>query len=472
MSQPASFSPPAKTGLLSVCMIVKNEGLILERCLKSIQPVADELVIVDTGSSDNTVDIARKFSARIIQSEWRDDFSFSRNLSIRNATCPWILWLDADDVVPETSLALINQLKNESPDKVFGFIVRNQKPGNTGSEFVQARMFPNHPSLFFERRIHEQIMLSALRQGLKLMYEAVVIEHHGYADPKAMHQKAQRNIRMLLDEFKSRQPDPTLMVEIADSYTITEDDEHAGLWYQNALNLAQCVEKFPSIASQALMGLGNIENRRNRYPEAIAYFSKALKLTPDRPDALYSLGVSFDLAGRNDEAVAALKRILEVKELPLLVSVDFRLSRIKAFLRLERMYRELGKDAELLGLEPVINSLVPSRPEILNALGSVYFRLGKLMDALHRFEKSLELTMPGNIDAFIGLCMIYQKAGKKELIDKTVGTMVQLFRDNPRFWAACSLFKPSHYSVDEKPDSISAEMINEELALIRGIYSF
>ena len=124
------------TNTLSVCMIVKNEADLLRRCLLSVQEVADQIVVVDTGSTDSTIEIARFFSAVIVEEPWRDDFAYSRNISLEHATGTWILWLDADDVVPESSLPLLHSLKQNKPDRVYSFIVRNERPGNTGTDQV------------------------------------------------------------------------------------------------------------------------------------------------------------------------------------------------------------------------------------------------------------------------------------------------------------------------------------------------
>ena len=185
-------------------MIVKNEAPVLARCLRSVHSVVDEIIIVDTGSVDSTIEVAEGFGPLIIRSGWKDDFSYSRNLSIQEASGEWILWLDADDVAPAESLPVISALKQEQPDKVFGFIVRNEKPGKTGTEFVQARMFPNRPDIYFERRIHEQMMFSALRAGLRLVETKAIIEHHGYADPAAMGRKARSDYHLIIvDGYKT-----------------------------------------------------------------------------------------------------------------------------------------------------------------------------------------------------------------------------------------------------------------------------
>lgn len=96
---------------LSLCMIVKNEEKNLERCLTSCKNLFDEIVIVDTGSSDNTKNIAKKFTEKVIDFVWCDDFSKARNFAFSNAKSEYIMWLDADDVVPKTSLKKLQELK-------------------------------------------------------------------------------------------------------------------------------------------------------------------------------------------------------------------------------------------------------------------------------------------------------------------------------------------------------------------------
>ena len=84
---------------LSVCMIVKNEEKTLARCLYSIKDIADEIVVVDTGSTDKTTDIAQEFGAKVFSLDWKDDFSAARNFSLEKATGAWILIIDADEVL-------------------------------------------------------------------------------------------------------------------------------------------------------------------------------------------------------------------------------------------------------------------------------------------------------------------------------------------------------------------------------------
>lgn len=96
---------------VSLCMIVKNEEKVLGRCLDSAKEIADEIIIVDTGSTDRTKEIAAEYTEKIYDFEWNDDFSAARNESFRKATMDYCMWLDADDVIPEREQQKIKKLK-------------------------------------------------------------------------------------------------------------------------------------------------------------------------------------------------------------------------------------------------------------------------------------------------------------------------------------------------------------------------
>ena len=98
---------------ISLCMIVKNEEDVLENCLSSVFKATDEIIIVDTGSTDKTKDIARKYTDKIYDFKWVDDFSKARNYSFSKATKDYILWLDADDIIEEEDLKKLIKLKEE-----------------------------------------------------------------------------------------------------------------------------------------------------------------------------------------------------------------------------------------------------------------------------------------------------------------------------------------------------------------------
>lgn len=414
-------------------MIVKNEADLLSRCLDSIKNIADELIIVDTGSTDATVSIAQSFGAKVVCTDWRNDFAWARNISIKDATSSWILWLDADDVVPPESIPILASLKKEKPDHIIGLTVRNQRPGNTGTEFVQARMFPNRPDLYFERRIHEQIMPSALRIGMKMESRNAVIEHHGYADSATLKKKALRNIQLLLEDYDDSAPDAVTTVEIADSYQLTDNHESALIWYKRTLAIPGCESITPSIASQAYLGLGTIYNLRSEYSTAITYLRRASEISPWRPDVLYSLAVAIEQNGEPQKAVEILEQILTLKVSAGQVGVDFRAAKIKTYLRLVRILVELGNMEHAAAITADSLASEPLRPELYNSAGKFLIKYGKPLDALKTFEKSIMLIKQGNLDAYIGLCIIYVKAGMTSKAIETMDSLAIDFSANNKY---------------------------------------
>ena len=416
-------------------MIVRNEAAILARCLQSARPVADQIVVVDTGSEDDTIAIARSFGAEVVSAIWRNDFAWARNISLDRATCAWILWLDADDVVPPESLPKLLSLKETPPDKVFGFTVRNERQGNTGSEFVQARLFPNLAGIRFEGTIHEQMMPSALLLGLTLEKNNIVIEHHGYADAGMLKSKAQRNIALLLGKYDPSTGDQVTAVEIADSYQLIENWDEARKWYDIVLKVPHCADDTPVIASQAHMGLGSMYNKLNDYENAIPHFKESLRFAEWRTDARYLLAVCWDCTGFPDEAISCLRRILATAASPGQVGVDFRAVRLKAAMRLLRILSEQDRTNEALAEVQSALAAFPGRPEIFLMAGKTLLKQGRLMEALKSFEKSIILAPQKNIDSYIGLCLIYQKAERMETARQSFESIKQLFSSSPRYWA-------------------------------------
>jgi len=116
---------------LSLCMIVKNEEITLNRCLSSCYKLFDEIIIIDTGSNDNTKNIAKKYTDKIFDFDWCDDFSKARNYGIEKCTSDYFMWLDADDIITEENLEklfkLKKNIKNEDVIMLILFLVILEK---------------------------------------------------------------------------------------------------------------------------------------------------------------------------------------------------------------------------------------------------------------------------------------------------------------------------------------------------------
>ena len=139
-------------------MIVKNEEKVLDRCLKSIKDLFDEIVIVDTGSNDNTIKIAQKYTNKIFYFCWCDNFSKARNYAIKNATSEYIFWLDADDIMPYETYRYIKSIKDKLTSDVYmlkyNIAFKDNKPTFS---FYRERIIKNCDKCYFSGCVHECI---------------------------------------------------------------------------------------------------------------------------------------------------------------------------------------------------------------------------------------------------------------------------------------------------------------------------
>ena len=192
---------PNRKPRLSVCMIVKNEERFLGQCLASVKDIADELIVIDTGSTDRTIEIAREHGAQVGHFEWCNDFAAARNASIAPATGDWILFLDADEELSARENIDIPRLLSQTEVILFRLPLINTHQGEMSQSYVP-RLFRNPPGLRFVGCVHEGV-LSFIEKisnpwGLCIDFCNLKILHHGY-EPTLMQErnKIQRNHDLL-----------------------------------------------------------------------------------------------------------------------------------------------------------------------------------------------------------------------------------------------------------------------------------
>lgn len=228
---------------LSVVMIVKDEERYLAECLQSVKEVADEIVVVDTGSTDRSVEIARSFGAKVIHHEWTDDFAAARNVSLDHATGDWALWIDADERLAPGQATLLKTLIAEAEHNVGGYMVniRNFMQMRSNPEVCwhrACRLFRNLPSVRFTGRVHEQNMRALQSAGYVCAMSQLVLDHVGYAaEVMAERNKHERFIRMLRREVEENR-DPAYrtfhLFNLANAYYTAGDLNAAIQWFQKA----------------------------------------------------------------------------------------------------------------------------------------------------------------------------------------------------------------------------------------------
>jgi glycosyltransferase involved in cell wall biosynthesis len=322
---------------LSLCMIVKNERDNLPACLDSAAGLADEIIVVDTGSSDGTQELARARGARVVQSDWTGDFSRARNLSLAEAKGAWILWLDADDRLLEEDRKAIRRLAEADParsPKAYGFLIKNSiDGGRTGSVFNQIRLFPNRPDLRFRFPVHEQILPALEAAGLPVEYSDIRVLHTGYADPVLGRAKQVRNKEILEAQVKdNREVTPVTCFTLANACADLGLHAEAVGWYRKAWEMARSGGSNPHIAAAAPVKIAVSLASQKHFSEALGALEPALAAASGavQPEAILVKAQLEEALGRPDAARPWFERLLDLRETRTFIPVDFQLLKIQA----------------------------------------------------------------------------------------------------------------------------------------------
>ena len=264
---------------VSVALIVRNEERTLARCLGSVAGAVDEIVVVDTGSTDLTKDVARRYTDRLFDYEWREDFAAARQFAFERATGDWVMWIDADDIV--RGAERIRPLVASAPAGVAGFSFLydcdRDRWGNRLCEFWRERCVRNDGTFHWEGRIHE-VLVSDMPTNIAQSKD-VVIQHHREAERAP--QKLRRNISILeaereVAERAGRRPQPRLLFYLANEYVSACEDERALAAYEEYLRTGTWDEE----RYVAQLNVSALHRRRERYEQAINSDLNALKICP------------------------------------------------------------------------------------------------------------------------------------------------------------------------------------------------
>jgi tetratricopeptide (TPR) repeat protein len=201
----ARRAQPASGLTLSLCMIVRDEEQMLGRCLAAAAPAVDEIIVVDTGSTDSTIEIARSFGARVIEFPWTGSFSEARNVSFEAATGDWLVYLDADEILVAEDRDRLRAITGRTWREAF-YLVETSYLGELGEGTATVntalRVFRNRPEYRFTNQLHEQIYKTLPSYlPMRLEQTTIRVEHYGYLGAvRTAKDKSRRNIELLLQE--------------------------------------------------------------------------------------------------------------------------------------------------------------------------------------------------------------------------------------------------------------------------------
>ncbi len=327
-----------KTSTISACMIVKNEEQFLQQCIDSINKLVDEIIVVDTGSSDKTKEIAKKNKAKLFDFTWNNNFADARNFSISKATGSWILWIDADETIAEKDHAFIKQIIAEEK---FPVVVLEQRHYTNDTKNLQykpiderygeeakgfsgyrptliTRLFKNGLGLQFEGAVHETIDKSMQEKGLKFLRTDIPIHHYQALKGETVaKEKSEKYAELLKEKEKADPKDIKNLHDLAVTQLQKSD-------YTTAFSYFKKIYELDPELLESYLGMGLIWAKRGEYQRAIKFFLMAMDkkttrtielsipIANVRENILYNLALCFLKTGERPKAVQIFKDMLRL----------------------------------------------------------------------------------------------------------------------------------------------------------------
>ncbi len=294
---------------VSLAMIVKDEEEWLGACLDSVKDYVDEIIIVDTGSTDGTKALAEKYGAQVYDFVWIDDFSAARNFAFSKATKDFILWLDADDRLDgaEKLKDVLAKLDPQFGALLMQYFYGFDDFGNCTALHMKNRVVRNDGNFSWVGRIHEDL-IPTMNAGVSSTVD-VAVYHRAKGERVA--KSSERNLRVALSEYKEKPLDPRVVFNVANSYVGMGKNEEAIKFYLEYLGKSGWdEEKYIATCRAAfcLYELGHLD-------EAMNMFFRAVKLRPKYADAFRGLAICSMKKGDLDSAEEYLLSML-TKEKP------------------------------------------------------------------------------------------------------------------------------------------------------------
>ncbi|MBA1335420.1 MAG: Glycosyl transferase, group 2 family [Firmicutes bacterium] len=330
--------------MLSLCMIVKNEEKTLARCLESVNDIVDEMIIVDTGSTDSTVAVARSYGAKVLFYKWDDSFSAARNYSLKHATGDWILIMDADDELEQSDKPKLLELMTNKNVDVYLLQTLNYVGNKPGLDVVcnlNVRLIRNCRGYRFEGEIHEQITNENpdFSKG-RIRSERVKFHHHGYLHQNVIEKnKRSRNIRILQKVLEDNPDDAFTLFNVGNEFTALDNHIKALEYYGRAYsNFHPDTGYGPRLFFRMALSM----NALGLYEEELKIINEGLEYYPDFTDLEYLKASLFHHQDKFTLAIRAYKKCLSMGEPPLYQSFILGAGNFRAHHALSEIYFELG----------------------------------------------------------------------------------------------------------------------------------
>jgi GT2 family glycosyltransferase/tetratricopeptide (TPR) repeat protein/2-polyprenyl-3-methyl-5-hydroxy-6-metoxy-1,4-benzoquinol methylase len=371
---------------LSLCMIVRDNARTIEATLRSIRPWVDEMIVVDTGSTDGTPQIAAQLGARVFHFPWRDSFAAARNESLRYARGRWIFWMDSDDTIDEANGRKLRELvERETDPSILGFVMQVHCPGagdegNLNVTVVDhVKLFRNLPHLRFTGRIHEQILPAIRRSGGETAWTDIFVVHSGYDhSPEGQERKKQRDLHLLQLELKEQPNHPFTLFNLGMTHADIGEYEKAIDYLRRSI---QWSGEGESHLRKAYALLVYCHMQTDRRDEAEQTCLQGLRLFPQDVELRFRQAILLHESGRLAEAVQVYRGVLEADGERHFSSVDRAMRGFKGRQNLALVYADMGDWPHAEEQWRQVIAEAPRYRQGWRGLGEVLLRQGKLGDA-------------------------------------------------------------------------------------------
>ena len=397
---------PPRWPSISACMIVKNEAEHMAPCLASLEDLASEIIVVDTGSTDNTVEIATSLGAKVYHFPWIDDFAAARNESLRHATKEWVFWLDADDRLTPKAVAQLKRAAFSDKADAYACLVVSRAQDKGDDVVDHARLFRNGLGIRFDGAIHEMLRESLDALGLRVARTDIEVEHTGYQSEEAVRRKSARNL-VMLDRELEKHPEKVDLL-------FYRGNARAGVG--DAVGAAEDMRKFLASAPGSetsswsrLWGLTVLSHALEKLglvSELEALVEGAVEDFPRHPYFLMVKARMHIGHGRPGEALPLLHRAMDGMRDPI---VGFRPSVVWLHLTLADCHRALGRAEEALRWAEEARKDLPAWEAPAVLLLRLCLETGRLKEAGEMVEELMPSTSNPEVFLLLAELLVRQK---------------------------------------------------------------
>jgi tetratricopeptide (TPR) repeat protein len=324
---PMSVPPAQPKGTsVSACLIIKNEEQYLARCLWSILPVVHEIIIVDTGSTDRSEEIAAAFGAKISHAQWNNNFSEARNISVGAASGDWILVLDGDEVLASSDHEAFRALISRGgKPTAYSFVTRNylipmnvigwtandgkyaEEAGSGWIPSEKTRLFPRNERVRFENPVHELVEPSLQAAGIRVARAEIPVHHYGKLDATKTKEKAEVYLELGRKKLAEAGTD-----DIKAMFELAFQENDLGN-YEEALRLYRRIWELNPSIPKVHFAIGANLGTLGRHEEAVPALERSIALDPKLKEAYVHLALSRLALGDHDGALAAAEELAALK---------------------------------------------------------------------------------------------------------------------------------------------------------------